>query len=409
MLGTEEEYMTIEPATSRARPKICILTTLHRPDDDRIFYKECLSLRQKFDDIVLIAPAETDVPNFRMSGIHLIALGRKRGGVGRILLLIQALFIVRRIKPTICHFHDYDQLFIVPFLCIGRKTSLVYDCHEAYPEIVLNMKQFPLWCRRLGAALVNSFELLMAARCDLVITADDATRAKFVSRQIKSVTIFNFPRLSLFNDAVRQRDNIIPEQAEDVLIYHGSMSEERGLFTLLHALAVVKKSLPGCVLLLIGLGPGKLKDKTLQIIDQLTLRQNVEIIEFVPHSEIGSYLRKAKIGVIPFCDVPKLRMNIPIKLFEYMSCGIPVIASKLPAYATFVETATSGYLVPPGAVNDMACKIVALLRDENTRVRMGENGRRFVMDRWNWENMECFLMENYDAIISPGLIDDLGS
>jgi glycosyltransferase involved in cell wall biosynthesis len=87
-------------------------------------------------------------------------------------------------------------------------------------------------------------------------------------------------------------------------------------------------------------------------------------------------------------------------MFEYMAAGIPVIASDFPLWRHIVEEADCGLLVDPLDPVAIAAAIDRLVSDPQLARRMGENGRRAVLERYNWGVEEQKLFAFYDAILS---------
>jgi glycosyltransferase involved in cell wall biosynthesis len=376
--------------------KICILTTLHAPDDDRIFYKEALSLREAFPDVTIVAPHTESADDFKGSGIRLVALKPRRGLAGRLLMLVEAVRAVRGLRPDVCHFHDYDQVPLAPLLRWRRPTRLIYDAHEAYPEQMLNSQKVPAPLRGAAARLVDWVEKKCARSCALVICADDATRDSFSRRGIPARTIFNYPPLSLFSQSA-PGEGARPERyrGREVLLYQGTMSRVRGLFQMIEAMALIRESRPQALLLLIGLGPGPLRTEAEEKARGLGLENSVEFVSWVPHTELARHIGYASVGLVPWLAVAKHKMNIPIKLFEYWACGIPVVASDLPSFRDYVIRSQGGRLYDPSRIQDLASAALTLLENEEEGREMGERGRRWVQHEWNWAPMETALIACY--------------
>ena len=95
---------------------------------------------------------------------------------------------------------------------------------------------------------------------------------------------------------------------------------------------------------------------------------------------------------------PKYFKNIPIKQFEYMSCGVPVIGSDLPPIKKFVSKYNAGLIVNPQDVEDIAKAIMKLLDNDELRNEMGSNGMLAVEKEYNWSQMHGRLINIYKSI-----------
>jgi len=131
------------------------------------------------------------------------------------------------------------------------------------------------------------------------------------------------------------------------------------------------------------------------------LEQFVEFLGFVPHKEIPKYINACDIGTVLLFPTPRfIKTPYPIKLFEYMICSKPVIASDLPSMGKIVKEAGCGVLVDPTDVDEIADGITYLLNHPEEAKKMGENGRIAVEEKYSWERMEERLLKIYKDIIS---------
>jgi len=342
-----------------------------------LYYKHAKSLAKRYKDITLVAPQSRPPDDAYTGTIKLRWLNPSSTPFHRLVRLFQAVREVRRISPDICHFYDLDILAIVPWLSRICTVPPVYDALEAWPERMLCSEAIPRFLRPLAARCTDVVEKRMARRCCLVLTADEATANDFERRGIKTQTLFNFPPLSLFEpepaslSEIRQR-----YKARTIAIYHGSMTEDRGLFHMLRATQLVAAQENAFLLMLIGLADGELKRRTISLIHELQIDDHVEILPWIPHVDIAAYIRMAKVGLAPLQPIPKYYKNIPQKIFEYMACGVPVVGSNLPTIAPFLRKTEAGLVVDCTRPDLLAEGIMSILGNDFARQSMGRKGRR---------------------------------
>lgn len=128
-----------------------------------------------------------------------------------------------------------------------------------------------------------------------------------------------------------------------------------------------------------------------------TRREGVEdkfvFTGFVRHEEVPKYLSAADIAVAPYNPRGFEKMEkygfyfSPIKIFEYMSCGKPVVASNLNIIRDVITESRCGLLAVPGDTDDFAVKIKMLLGNRDLIGEMGERGRRAAIERYSWERV----------------------
>ena len=108
-------------------------------------------------------------------------------------------------------------------------------------------------------------------------------------------------------------------------------------------------------------------------------------------------LSVADIAVVPAAPVPASRggTGTPLKLFEYMAAGKPIVATALNQAAEVLQDGHTGPLVEAGDIHSFAEAIVTLLNDPVERVRLGKNARQQAIERYSWEEYTRRLEEIY--------------
>jgi glycosyltransferase involved in cell wall biosynthesis len=380
--------------------KVCMISTGHTPLDDRLYFKETLSLAKRYSPIFLIMHSEENNLEVR-KGIELIPLKKRKSLLSRLLMIPRIIATVLKVRPEVCHLHDYELIFILPLLRLLSRSKLIYDAYEVYPEMVLQSENIPRFLRPLFAKAVDINERLLSRFAHHIITADDNIAIRFKAISCKVTTLFNYPRLSIFIpdsnkvDQLRRRyNNRIP------IIYHGSMSIQRGLFHMIDAMQILKTEQPKIMLILIGEINERLLKRVEEEIDEKNLHEHIDIIGEVDHREIVNYITVSKIGLIPFLPTEKFKKNIPTKQFEYMACGVPVLGADLPPIASYILTAKCGKVYEPMKVKGLALGVMEMLRNGNEWDRMSEAGRRAVQTLWNWDMMEKKILDVYESLLN---------
>jgi glycosyltransferase involved in cell wall biosynthesis len=378
--------------------RICVVTTLHEPKDDRIYYKEVLSLRKRYRDITLVAP-RSDADGERLAPeVRFAPLSHRKGAIWRLLRLPEALIVICRLRPDVCHLQDFDLIFLIPFLRVLTRARLIYDVHENFPEHALDrFLNHP----RLGGLLARCVEWIenrLARKCHVVLGVVDHQIRRFEAVGARAVAVYNYPRLELLNVERAPGPGTKSFGDRPVLLFHGNMGRDRGLFDMLAAIGLVRHSIPDVLLLLIGFLSQDDRDETTRMIRELHIEGNVQILQHVDHGQIAGWLGLATIGLVPTRPVVAYRHALPIKLFEFMISQVPVLAADLPEIAPYVKTSGAGLLFESGNPVSLAEGIGTMLAGRAGLKRMGENGRRAVEEKWNWSRMEERLFVVYDEL-----------
>lgn len=378
----------------------CMLTSKHSPFDDRIYYKEILSLAKRCSRIVIVAPENDGNTQIHEAGIEVVSLRKTDSLLSRVLVILQAIFTVVKFRPQICHFHDYELIFALPFLRILTRSKLIYDVHEVYPEMIEESKRFPRILRPFLSKLVDFLEKKLSRLAHYIITTDENISMRFTGISRNVCTIFNYPRLSMFipddNKVAQLRDHY---EKRVPIIYVGGMDENKGLFQMIRAMEILKSRRPDIILLLVGPMNMNLQKRVNREIKERKIQDHIEIIGSVPHIDVVNYISVAKIGLIVNLPTKKWHKNIPIKQFEYMACGVPVLGANLPPIASYVTAAGCGRIFDSTSVEALASGVIEILHDDTEWKRMAEAGKRAVQCLWNWDKMEMRLFDVYGRLL----------
>jgi glycosyltransferase involved in cell wall biosynthesis len=206
------------------------------------------------------------------------------------------------------------------------------------------------------------------------------------------VAVHNYPELR----QITQTDGYVDR--EPVAIYVGSLSKGRGLEVLLQAGELLKRAYPEARLQVFG--PlefaGVREDYT--SVDRWQT-YGVEYRGVVDHREVSRWLRRASVGLIPWLSTPNHVKGTPVKLFEYMLAGLPVVVSDFGVMGRIVRETGCGLLVAPGDPDALSGAVEALLKDPVKAARMGEMGRRAVLEKYNWASEEKKLLALYEELV----------
>jgi len=119
-----------------------------------------------------------------------------------------------------------------------------------------------------------------------------------------------------------------------------------------------------------------------------TLPENVQCHGPVPYLEFGRVLAKGDVGLFVMTCLPHqpLKEASPLKLFDYMACGLAVLAQNSGQTGEIIKEYNCG-LCTSGQPNDIASKLAILEQDRAFCRRLGENGRRAVLEYYNWSRV----------------------
>lgn len=370
--------------------KVCILTTIHRPFDTRIFHKQAKTLVKAGYDVTLIAQHERDEV---VDGVKIIALPKPRNRFTRVFGLTWRVFrLALRQHPDIYHFHDPELIPVGLLLRFTTDGEVIYDVHEDYVTSIQQKQYLPKVLRRTLSCPYGWLESRCASFFTMIL-AEKYYRDRFP----KGVSVLNYP------DTVRlwpgSTSSCSQEGSGSALLYTGAISEDRG--ALIHAgLPKVSQNIE---VHMIGQCAPQLAARMWEIAGNAADRLYVKGIGVhVPYAQIvAKYKRGGWVaGLALFPPTKHYLRKEPTKIFEYMAFGIPVLCSSFPVWKELVEGNECGLTVDPLNPEEIAYAIEYLLAHHEETHQMGENGRRAVLEKYNWESEGKKLLALYEDVLS---------
>ncbi|MDA8104269.1 MAG: glycosyltransferase family 4 protein [Nitrospiraceae bacterium] len=374
----------------QAAAKVCHLTTVHDPFDDRIFHRECRTLAAAGYDVTLIAQHGG---NETVQEVDILGLPKAKSRTQRILgITWKALWRAIRQKADIYHFHDPELLPAGVFLKLLTGKKVIYDVHEDYGRQILYKPYFPRRIRRIVACAVGAIEHI-AARCfDAIVTATDDIQAQFAHHK-RAVSIKNFPILSYFQNISRTDGNGTGRHAVFTIVYIGVLAEARGALEMVRALEYI--NMPVRMALYGNYYPESLELR----VANAKGGGKVDYMGLLSHEKVVQLLKNYDAGIVCLHPTLNYLTALPVKLFEYMAAGIPVIASNFPLWKGIVEDNGCGICVNPLDPEDIARAIDVLMRNPEAGKEMGKKGRKAVLEKYNWDKESGKLLNVYKEVL----------
>jgi glycosyltransferase involved in cell wall biosynthesis len=359
--------------------KVCIFTTVHRPFDVRVFHRQARTLARAGYDVTLLAHGDE---NKTVQGIHVRTIARPKNRFFRLLSLFRFGFYCFREKANVYHFHDLECLPLGFLLKKVTGRAVIYDCHENYPETAYERVWYPDWVKPLLAKLIARFEPALAKQLDKVICVVADQKARFDAAGCDTALVRNVPRLEIFEQALQ-----IEAPVQNRLIYLGGQSVARGARTLVDIMADLSETHPDIKLLCLGpFNEPLVEAETKAYVKHRGLDHTIEYINMVPHEKVPEYVTTSLIGLIPWQPHQQmLKMISPNKVFEYMACKIPIVASDLPSLKDIIVKSGAGVTVQADHVKAHADAIRKLLSDPDLCHQYAKQGHQYVQTHHNWD------------------------
>jgi len=295
------------------------------------------------------------------------------------------------LDPGLIHCHDFDTLPAGLWWGKLHHVPVIYDAHEHYADLVK-----PRLNGVLGESLyylIKAAEWSGASLADAVITVDETLAAKYRKLQKRVVVVGHWPRLSLSKHIAG-----VFSRNELNLIYIGRLSSDRGSIYYLDLLRNLRHRGIPAKLWLAGVF---LPESESKIFEQHAndLLEHVKLLGWLDYNHIGQILESADVGLAILLPEPRYVAALPVKLFEYMAAGLPVLASDFPSIREIVLSEKCGALVDPTTGVEQAASILeSWWQNPEVPKELGLNSNRAVREHYNFENLAEKIDQLYKEI-----------
>ena len=386
-----------------------MISSLHGLYDDRIYWKEALSLKRNGYDVIHLGVGDEDLDLISEEGIRLMQVKRKKYFGNPYIDIVyknlsfrpsiyKKLFkICLRLKADVYHFHDVQINRIGPALKkLEHRPEVIYDVHEDYYEQV--MVSAPAGIARIFfriyALCLRRNELRKSRHYDAIITVVPHIAEYFrkVVDPVKVHLIYNFTTM--------KPGGYLPyEEKTWDAIYSGMINNVRGGMEIIKAAALIKKEIPSVKILLVGPVPDPSYRQRLEsLIGEFGLEDNVLLKRSVPYADMESLLQQSRIGLGIFMPVSIFEFGIQVKTFEYMICGLPVVCSNTGNISRIVTENKAGLTVDPHFPVEIAAAITTLIKDHALYNTLRTNAISAANAKYHWGSEEKKLTGIYRTL-----------
>lgn len=362
--------------------RVCHLTSVHSRGDTRIFLKECRSLANAGHETALIVADGNG--DDAIDGVRIYDVGRSKGRLDRMRnTTARVLAKAISLDASVYHFHDPELIPAgIKLKAIGKRV--VFDAHEDLPKQLLGKPYLSRPAKWLLSKSFALYERWACRRFDGIVTATPYIRDKFLEINPDTVDINNFPMLGELSSG-----EVDWSRKECAVCYVGGIAQIRGMEQLVEAMTKVKSDAR------LQLG-GRFSEAHLEerMHHHLGWRR-VDALGFLDRDGVRDLLQRSVGGLVTFLPAPNHIDAQPNKMFEYMSAGVPVIASNFPLWREIIEGHDCGLCVDPLDSTAIARAIDLLVSNPERAEQMGRNGQKAVREHFNWAVEERKLLDFY--------------
>jgi glycosyltransferase involved in cell wall biosynthesis len=290
-------------------------------------------------------------------------------------------------SPDIIQAHD---MFVAGSALAARPPiPVVLDLHEHYPAATeVYRTAYPTLKRALFGAFqyrrrMERIETRYINKSALTLTVTEEATERVINK-CPSATVATVPNVERQGFGVAGSVADEPRRADEFsMTYVGSFENHRGLDTVVRAVALMKN--PFLKVELIGARDSDYVRWLRDEIVRLNIGDSVVLHEWIPSDEVSRAIDSADLALVPHAPNDQTNATLPHKLFQYMTRGKPVLVSSCPPLAKHIRAADSGFVFTAGDEHDCARAITEALERRGDLQQLGENGRRYVTEKMNWE------------------------
>jgi glycosyltransferase involved in cell wall biosynthesis len=274
-------------------------------------------------------------------------------------------------RPSVVHAIDLDTLLPCSLYKLILRKKLVYDVHDRFSGYV------PPNYTTLYK-IINLAEEQLSKNADVLVTVSEKVQGTFRLRPKHCAVIMNFSEDYNLNKS-KSKDGIL------TLVYTGLICKDQGLDIVMAAL----EGLKGVRLVLAG----RVADK--ELLDKMTKLSNVSYVGLLERADSLKLEANSDVMVVLYdLKYRKNQLSSPNKIFEAMMCGIPLITNM---EVNLVDEVFCGITVQYNK-DEVRDAITKLRDDSELRVRLGNNGRKAFVEKYNWDSMEKRLYQIYSKL-----------
>ena len=256
------------------------------------------------------------------------------------------------------------------------RSKLIYDSHEDYVRQVLDY-QDGVFKKYVWAGLFYCLELQYIRQFDHVFCTDEYLLEKYqgLAYAARSVTLLrNFPVMMANSD----RHPLYRDTHKLRLLYIGGVNQYRGIIETAGYVYRFNQRMNTKKLEFTIYSPDH------DIVQALVTKYDIKHVSWMNYEELMAELGHYDVGTCLWLPIKKFCRNLPLKNFDYMSQGLPIITSNFGNLEKYINVSGAGICINPKSYHEFEQAIVPMF-DGSYRRQLGEKGREWVQREGNFE------------------------
>lgn len=365
--------------------RVCHLTSVHSRYDIRIFLKECRSLENAGYEVFLIV-ADGKGDEIR-DNVSIIDVGRYKSRLERMLKITRLIYKkAEQLNADIYHFHD-PELIPTGLKLKGHNKKVIYDMHEDVPKQIMLKKYIWLPLRYISAKLFSLYQKYSISKLDVTVVPQP-TMVDTYSFLGKTELVENFA----FSNDIEFRDFSERKYNKLVLCHAGGLTIDRGIINMLELACLLDDSDEFYL-------AGRINPVDAKEIKAHRGWKKVKYLGELPSEDVNELYRKSNLGVILYNNVGQYGLSYAIKLFEYMSYGLPVIMPNFGEWIKFNKINKCGINVDVKSHEELHSALNMIRSGSSDIKNMSLNGHTVFIEKYSWNFAEEKLIRFYKELV----------
>lgn len=386
--------------------KICMLVRNEFLPDVRVFNEGKALQSLGYDVRVLAIKSDEKLPTFEvMDGLPVHRIRLKKGPLffdfsSPLYHLITARQMAKAAMNLDCDVYHCHDLYTLPagmWIRLRTWKEIVYDAHEAsYASLFSNIEgKTPKRVRWLVGEV--SERLLSKFASAFIVPTESTSRTKGYAESVAVVPYRPYARYFNPDNVDKELERKYAKQK--TVLYVGGIDKRKGFYELLGALSLLKDKISDVKLII--LGKVSINEEISSALKRHRVEDCVDIFSWIPYWDVAKYINASNVGVIPIHrEIRSYQMAIPVKLLDFMSCGLPIVCSALPEMQRIVEETDCGIVVDPLTPENLSKAIENVLNSDVDSYR--RNALTAISQRFGFEDMVNALKDVYEALEEGG-------
>jgi glycosyltransferase involved in cell wall biosynthesis/peptidoglycan/xylan/chitin deacetylase (PgdA/CDA1 family) len=400
-------YREAVPLSSRnTRKKICMVAYSLYESDNRIRrYAETLAKRGDQVDVIALSRHPSALPVEEIDGVTVYRIQHREHNerskwtyAWRLLrFLMRSSRALRKLharnRYDVIHIHNMpDFLVFAAWFPKVTGAKLILDIHDVVPELFAN--KFSPWFKSAYVGLLKVVEKLSVKFVDHVIVSNHLWLKTVVARSApeeKCSVLINHVDPEMFSRHARTRTD-----DKFIILFPGSLQWHQGVDIAIEAFARVKQKVPNAEFHIYCGSGGLMQDELRQLAQRLGLQESIRFNQVVPLDQMAQVIANSDLGVVPKRADSFGNEAYSTKIMEFMSQGVPVVASRTKIDAFYFEEGIVHFF-RPGDSQSMAQAMLEVIGSDDLYESLARRGYDYVK-RHGWDQKKKEYLDLIDSL-----------